>query len=182
MALCRVSHTCPRICPLRRRHRISINWSPPQKMHDRRLAELITAHMAMASASTCSFLYFLVSFERPNSASIHPSVRPSNQQTQYSLTHSTPLHSTLLDLRAHAARQERELIGISVLSVCLSCCPPTMIDSLPRSSAIQRRTVDRTIQRTTVSAQYFWRLYQSLHQHQTWAAIPGSEAITWSDT
>ena len=115
---------------------------------------MITAHIHML------LLYFLVSLDQLR---IHPSFLPSFQPTNQILTH--PLHSTLPDLRSRMLcrrcrlsdrRQERargKRVDRNLSSVCLSCCPPTMIDSLPRSSAIQRGTDadERTDGRTSDS-------------------------------
>ena len=82
----------------------------------------------------------------PTISCFSPSTRlrilPSIQQTKYSLTHSTPPPSSIAASLSLAVRQQNRAKGKRVdrnlRSVCLSCCPPTMIDSLPRSSAIQR--------------------------------------------
>ena len=105
----------------------------------------------------------------------HPSLHPTNQI----LAH--PLHSASLLDRARppslAVRQQNRAKGKRVdrnlRSVCLSCCPPTMIDSLPRSSAIQRRRNGRS-NRTTVRAAVF---LATPPPHQTRAAIPGSQSL-----
>ena len=111
------------------------------------------------SRHTCS-PQFLVS---PPSTRLR--ILPSIQQTKYSLTHSTPPPSSIargLSLSLAVRQQNRakgKRVDRNLRSVCLSCCPPTMIDSLPRSSAIQRRRNGRS-NRTTrqFEPQYFWRL------------------------
>ena len=94
---------------------------------------------------------------------ILPSFLPSLQQTKYSLTHSTPPPPSIA--ASLAVRQQNRAKGKRVdrnlRSVCLSCCPPTMIDSLPRSSAIQRRRNGRSNRRDEerqFEPLYFWRL------------------------
>ena len=103
---------------------------------------------------------------------ILPSFLPSLQQTKYSLTHSTPPPPSIA--ASLAVRQQNRAKGKRVdrnlRSVCLSCCPPTMIDSLPRSSAIQRgmdADDNRTDGRKTVSAAVFLATSESL-RYQTW--------------
>ena len=106
-------------------------------------------------------------------------ILPSIQQTKYSLTHSTPPPSTTaasLSLSLAVRQQNRakgKRVDRNLRSVCLSCCPPTMIDSLPRSSAIQRRRNGRS-NRTTVRAAVF---LATPPPHQTRAAIPGSQSL-----
>ena len=117
----------------------------------------------------------------PTISCFSPSTRlrilPSIQQTKYSLTHSTPPPSSTAASLSLAVRQQNRAKGKRVdrnlRSVCLSCCPPTMIDSLPRSSAIQRRRNGRS-NRTTVRAAVF---LATPPPHQTRAAIPGSQSL-----
>ena len=86
----------------------------------------------------------------PTISCFSPSTRlrilPSIQQTKYSLTHSTPPPSSIAASLAvgQQNRAKGKRVDRNLRSVCLSCCPPTMIDSLPRSSAIQQGTSERT--------------------------------------
>ena len=124
------------------------------------------------SRHTCS-PQFLVSPPRPDSASFPPSNKPNTRSpTPLRLPPRSRAASLSLAVRQQN-RAKGKRVDRNLRSVCLSCCPPTMIDSLPRSSAIQRRRNGRS-NRTTVRAAVF---LATPPPHQTRAAIPGSQSL-----